>query len=120
MSGDFDIHNGPTPGKQKRLSTELNFDGLDIKEELNEFGSDLEDGEPVGASQYADPDDFDPDADGLLLGFAYFPAEVTLPNKVPARHDFVELELTPGKGNVCSRKLYPVKSKFGSSDVFLI
>ena len=104
LSGDFDVNGGPTPGKQKRLSTELDVGGLFIKEETVEIGSDVEeeeqevDLEPVGASQYADPADLDPDADGLLVGFAYFPAEVTLPNNVPARPDFVELELTPGEG----------------------
>ena len=101
LSGDFESPGGPTPGKQKRLSAELNFVGLDIKlETIDVGGSDIEEEvvlDPPGASQYGDMDDVDPEAGGLLLGFAYFPAEVTLPNKVPARAEFVELELTPGK-----------------------
>ena len=103
LSGDLDSPDGPPPGKQKRLSGVF-FDDLDLKEDLGEanVGSDHEGEEVIecdvgGASQYADAADVDPNADGLLLGYAYFPSEVTLPNLVPVRDGLVELELTPGK-----------------------
>ena len=103
-SGDFGALGGPTPGKQKRLSGILNLEDLDIKDEpvdADEISSDFEEVEaddaPAGASQYANPDDVDPEAGGLLLGFAYLPSEVTLPNLVQVRPGLLEVDLTPGE-----------------------
>ena len=77
VSGDFGALGGPSPCKQKRLSGILNLEDLDIKDEpvdADEISSDFEEVEaddaPAGASQYANPDDVDPEAGGLLLGFA--------------------------------------------------
>ena len=108
VSGDFGAYGGPTPGKQKRLSGILNMDDLVIKDEpvdVEEISSDFEEVEaddaPAGASQYANPDDLDPEAGGLLLGFAYLPSEVTLPNLVPVRPGLQEVDLTPGEHISC-------------------
>ena len=104
LSGDFGCLDGPTPSKQKRLSASLNFEDLVLKEEplhADEVSSDFEEGEgevePVGASQYGDLELVDPEVGGLLIGFAYLPSEVTLPNLVPVRPGLEEVELTPCK-----------------------
>ena len=78
---------------------------LDLKEgEVSDSNEEEIEHEPVGASQYHDETEVDHsgDADGLLLGYAYMPSEVTLPNKFRPRKGLVQVELTPG--NLCRRR----------------
>ena len=92
LSGDF----------EKIFESQTTLEDRDLKdEELSDTGEEETEQEPVGASQYQDEAEVDNsgDADGLLLGYAYLPSEVTLPNKFPAREGLVQVELTPG--NLC-------------------
>ena len=92
LSGDFEniFKNQTLEESSPKVEVE---DGLndDMEEEEQEV-------EPGGASQYPDEEDVDrgEETDGLLIGYAYLPTEVTLPNKFPAPDDLVRVELTPG------------------------
>ena len=56
---------------------------------------------PEGPTQQIAPEDLEPEEnmEGILLGFGYFPAEVTLPNNLAVRAGLVEVETTPGAFN---------------------
>ena len=92
LSGDFGSLEVDDPGEGSSRAHNSSYEfedtgGLDVG--------------PEGPTQQIAPEDLEPEEnmEGILLGFGYFPAEVTLPNNLAVRAGLVEVETTPGAFN---------------------